>query len=317
MSLSKEYLLALKTLPGIGTQKLLKIGYYIQDNNIAIHSVEDLVPVLKNLKIKVNKSDVDADTLKNAMSNAMTTIAFNEREGIGITTYFDEDFPSMLKDAINDEGKLDPPMILFYRGDLSITRMPQLAVIGTREVTGFGEKAGEFLVSQFCKQGFCIVSGLAKGCDTVGHMAALPVGGKTIAILAHGLDTIYPQENEGLAQEIIEKGGLLMSEYPIGIGVNRYGLVARDRLQSGLAKATLVIQTGEHGGTMHASVTTLLANKPLYVVKFSKEEQNLHEKSLGNALLVKKGAKYISGSDNIDEIASYILNFKKPVDSLF
>lgn len=317
MSLNKEYLIALKSLQGIGTQKLLKIGFYIQDNNININKAEDLLPVLTSLKIKVNKSEVDIDTLYEALSNAKTTIALNEREGIGITTYFDDDYPESLKDAINEDGKKDPPMVLFYKGDLSITQMPQLAVIGTREVTSFGEKAGEFLASQFCKHGFCIVSGLAVGCDTVGHKAALSVGGKTIAFLAHGLDTVYPPENEMLAQEIVEKGGLLMSEYPMGMGVNRYNLVARDRLQAGLAMATLVIQTGEHGGTMHASNTTLLANKPLYVVKFSKEEQNNHEKSLGNALLVKKGAKYISGSDNLEEIASIIRNYQKPSDSLF
>lgn len=317
MALSKEHLLALKSLPGIGTQKLLKIGLYIQDNNISINSIEDLIPILANLKIKVNKAEVDRDTIIDALNSSRSMIAIHESKGIGITTYFDEDFPEMLKETINEEGKLDPPMVLFYKGDLSITRSPQLAVIGTREITSFGEKAGDFLASRFSKQGFCIVSGLAIGCDTVGHKAALSVGGKTIAFLAHGLDTIYPPENELLAQEIVEKGGLLMSEYQMGVGVNRYNLVARDRLQAGLAMATLVIQTGEQGGTMHAANTTLMAMKPLYVVKFSKDEQNNHEKSLGNALLVKKGAKYISGADNIDEIANNILNYQKPSDSLF
>lgn len=317
MALNKKYLLALQSLQGIGPQKILKIGNYIIDNNIEINDVEDLLPVLKNLKIKVNKSDINIDILKEAVSYATKLIALNEKEGIGITTFYDVDYPEILKKTINEEGKNDPPIVLYYKGDLSITNLPQLAVIGTREITSFGERAGEFLASQFSKQGFCIVSGLALGCDTVGHKSALSANGKTIAFLATGLDTIYPPENKELANEIIEKGGLLMSEYPIGIGVNRYNLVKRDRLQAGLAMATLVIQTGEHGGTMHAAKTTLLANKPLYVVKFSKDEQNKHEMSLGNAILVKNGARYISGSDNIKDIANYIKNYIAPKTDLF
>jgi DNA processing protein len=240
----------------------------------------------------------------------------HKQKGIGITTYYDEDFPSMLRATINEDGKEDPPMILYYKGNINITNMPCIAVIGTREITDFGKQAGLFLTKLFALKGFCIVSGLAIGCDTIGHQGALAVGGKTIAFLAHGLDYVYPLENEGLAQEIVNNGGLLMSEYPIGIGVNRYNLVARDRLQAGMSLGTLVIQTGVNGGTMHAANTTLRAQKPLFTVKFQYQEQNEHEKSLGNALLVKKGAKYISGND-YDSALNYIETYQKPKTSLF
>lgn len=317
MALTKEYLLALKSLEGIGAKKLLKIGNYIEDSNITISSVEDIVPVLQSLKIKVKKEDVTVELLKDAVSAAQRSIDATKRSGIGITTYYDDDFPVSLRETINEEGKLDPPMVLYYKGDLSITKMPGLAIIGTREVTDFGAKAGLFLAQEFAKRGFCIVSGLAIGCDTIGHQGALAVGGKTIAFLAHGLDKIYPPENTELAQQIVDNGGLLLSEYPIGMSVNRYNLVARDRLQAGMSLATLVIQTGEQGGTMHAANTTLEAQKPLYTIKFQHPEQNEHEKSLGNSLLVKKGAKFISGSDNIDNISNNILNYQKPKTSLF
>lgn len=317
MALTKEYLLALKSLEGIGAKKLLKIGNHIEDNGIAISSVEDLIPVLKTLKIKVKKEDVTAYMLEDAICSAHQAIDANKRAGIGITTYYDEDFPAILRDTINEEGKLDPPVVLYYKGDLSITKMPGLAIIGTREITDFGSKAGMFLAQEFAKRGFCIVSGLAIGCDTIGHKGALAVGGKTIAFLAHGLDTIYPPENTELAQQIVDNGGLLLSEYPIGMTVNRYNLVARDRLQAGMSLATLVVQTGEQGGTMHAANTTLEAQKPLFTIKFQHPEQNEHEKSLGNTLLVKKGAKFISGSDNIDDISNNILNYQKPKTSLF
>lgn len=317
MALTKEYLLAIKSLEGIGTVKLLKIGNYVEDKNIAISSPSDLVPIFDDLKIKVKKEKVTTEMLQKALGVARRTIEYNLQAGIGITTYYDEDYPSILRDTINEDGKLAPPMVLYYKGDLSITRMPGLAVIGTREITDFGKKAGLYLTQEFSIRGFCIVSGLAIGCDTVGHRGALDVGGKTIAFLAHGLDTVYPPENEALAQQIVDNGGLLLSEYPVGIGVNRYNLVARDRLQASMSLATLVIQTGVQGGTMHAANTTLQYPKPLYAIKFKNNEENEHEKSLGNALLVEKGAKYISGGDDIDAIAESILNYQKPKTTLF
>ena len=317
MALTKEYLLAIKSLEGIGTVKLLKIGNYVEDKNIVISSPSDLVPILEELKIKVKKEKVTTEMLQKALGVARRTIEYNLQAGIGITTYYDEDYPSILRDTINEDGKLAPPMVLYYKGDLSITRMPGLAVIGTREITDFGKKAGLYLTQEFAKRGFCIVSGLAIGCDTVGHRGALDVGGKTIAFLAHGLDTVYPPENEVLAQQIVDNGGLLLSEYPVGMGVNRYNLVARDRLQASMSLATLVIQTGVQGGTMHAANTTLQYPKPLYAIKFKNNEENEHEKSLGNALLVEKGAKYISGGDDIVTIAENILNYQKPKTTLF
>lgn len=317
MALTKEYLLAIKSFEGIGTVKLLKIGNYVEDKNIAISSPSDLVPILDDLKIKVKKEKVTTEMLQKALGVARRTIEYNLQAGIGITTYYDEDYPSILRDTINEDGKIAPPMVLYYKGDLSITRMPGLAVIGTREITDFGKKAGLYLTQEFSRRGFCIVSGLAIGCDTVGHRGALDVGGKTIAFLAHGLDTVYPPENEALAQQIVDNGGLLLSEYPVGMGVNRYNLVARDRLQASMSLATLVIQTGVQGGTMHAANTTLQYPKPLYAIKFKNNEENEHEKSLGNALLVEKGAKYISGGDDIDAIAESILNYQKPRTTLF
>ena len=317
MALTKEYLLAIKSFEGIGTKKLLKIGNYVEDKNLCISSPSELVPIFEDLKIKVKKEKVTTDMLQEALGIAKRTIDYSMQAGIGITTYYDDDYPVILRDTIDEDGRLAPPMVLYYKGDLSITQLPGLAVIGTREITDFGKKAGLFLTQELAKRGFCIVSGLALGCDTVGHQGALNVGGKTIAFLAHGLDTVYPPENEALAQQIIDNGGLLLSEYPVGMGVNRYNLVARDRLQASMAHATRVIQTGVQGGTMHAANTTLQYPKPLYVIKFKNNDENEHEKSLGNALLVEKGAKYISGSDDINEIADSIMKYQKPRTTLF
>lgn len=117
---------------------------------------------------------------------------------------------------------MDPPLLLWYRGDLSITNLPGFSVIGTREATPEGIVGGIYLAGEFAKRGFNIVSGLAIGCDTCGHKGALKVKGKTTAILANGLDndSIYPPENKYLAEEIVQNGGLLISEYRIGTIAN-------------------------------------------------------------------------------------------------
>lgn len=312
MALSKEMILTLTCLKkvgveGIGPKKIFSIGAIAEDRDVEINQTEDLFAIMKDMKVKVLQK-VSLDDLQAAYIYAKRIIEASEAKGIGLVGFYDGDFPAELRDTVDEKGKLDPPLLLWYRGNLSVTKMPGLAVIGTREPTTEGFNGGKYLAGQFAKCGYNIVSGLAIGCDTCGHEGALSVGGKTTAILANGLDhdSIYPKENQDLAEKIVENGGLLLSEYPITTTVNRYNLVARDRLQSGLSKATLVVMTGVKGGTMHAATATLKANKPLYVMRFKNDETNKHEKCLGNAYLVEQGARYISGGDNFEDICNQI-----------
>lgn len=308
MSLNKEQILTLTCLKdigvkGVGPAKIFSIAGQAQDNS----TINELFEVMRSMKEKAIKA-VELEDLIDANKYANNLISKSEQNGIGLIGFFDEEYPDILRKTINEDGKLDPPLLLWYRGDISLLKMPGIAVIGTREATPEGMAGGEYLSGEFAKRGFNIVSGLALGCDTSGHRGALKVGGKTTAFLANGLDTesIYPPENKDLAEEIISNGGLLLSEYRIGSKVNRYGLVARDRLQAGLSLATLVVMTGVKGGTMHAANTTLKAGKLLMAMKFKDEETNLHEKCLGNADLVRRGGKFITGKDNIDDLSDFI-----------
>lgn len=314
MALSSLNVITLQNIKGIGPKAILKIGAAVESKKI--ETAKQLYLTLQDLKIK--KGSITIDELLDAEGVAKSIISRSEKDGIGVVSYYDDEFPEILRHCMNEEGKEDPPIVLYYKGDWSVTQMPGLAVIGTREMLKEGEKAGKYLAGEFVKRGFCIVSGLAIGCDTSGHRGALDAGGKTIAFLAHGLDSIYPPENTDLAKEIVEKGGLLISEYPIGTPVNRYALVARDRLQAGMSFATLVVHTGIQGGTMHAVNTTIVENKPVYVVKFQNGELHRNEKVQGNDYLVeKKGAKYISGADNIDDIVKSINSQKQSQTTLF
>ena len=236
-----------------------------------------------------------------------------EEEGIGIITYYDSLYPEILRNCKNEQGKLDPPLVLYYRGDIKILEIPGIAVIGTREPTPNGIKAGEFFAFEFAKRGFNIISGLAMGCDTTGHKGALAARGLTTAFLANGLDwdSIYPKENLALAQDIVAKGGLLLSEYPVGQSCGRYGLVARDRLQAGLARATVVVQTGVKGGTMHAVNATIASGKPLFAVVYRDSADSSHEKVQGNLMLVQDKGAYPLKSTGIEDVIFQIENKHK------
>lgn len=287
--LKTEFLITLQQLQGIGNKTIFHI---ISQILTPINTMQELCNFWVNLKGK-KFHRISAEDIIEANRIANRIISTAHLHNVGIISYFDNSYPKVLKNCVGEDGKLDPPLILYYRGNLDILKNPGIAVIGTREPTPNGVKAGEYFASEFAKRGYNIVSGLAIGCDTTGHKGALEAKGVTTAFLANGLDwdSIYPKENLKLAQEIVAKGGLLLSEYPIGQGCGRFGLVARDRLQAGLSIATIVIQTGKNGGTMHAVNATIASRKPLFAVDYRNPEDYKHEKVQGNIMLIRdKGA---------------------------
>lgn len=248
---------------------------------------------LKNTRLK----KIDKVSIASSLSKADELLYKSEQLGIKAISYVEPYFPDNILSTINEDGKLNVPLVLYYKGNLSITRQKAIGIIGTRRPTNEGIFAGEYLGEKLSELGFNIVSGLAIGCDAAVHHGTLrSKGGKTTAILANGLDEIYPKRNQKLAEEIIENGGLLMSENPIGTKANNLTLISRDRIQAALSDAMIVIQTGVKGGTNHAANTTLYAQKPLFVVKFSNSIMN-NENVIGNYNFVSKGAKLVTCSD--------------------
>lgn len=299
MALATEMILTLQQLNGIGNKTILKIADSVKTS---IQGIEQLCQFWKTLKGKKLES-IDTEDLESAYEKALYILSKCKKEEVEIISYYENDFPEILRHCKNEEGKLDPPILLYYRGNIKALECPGIAVIGTREPTPNGEKAGKYFSGELAKRGFNIVSGLAVGCDTTGHIGALEVGGITTAFLANGLDwdSIYPKENLELAKEIVNKGGLLLSEYPVGQPCGRYGLVARDRLQAGLSYATIVVQTGEKGGTMHAVNATINSGKLLFAVEYKKNEDITHSKVQGNIKLINEKKAYPLRSDSIDE----------------
>lgn len=314
MALKTEQLLALKQLPSIGDAKVFAMANYAID--MSIDGIKDLLDfvnsciskkIVKGIK-KEYQNGFDMDEMRAASNIAISIIGRSEDAGINVVSYYDKLFPESLKSIKTVNDKSDSPLILFYKGSLKrLESHKGIAIIGTREPTSEGVKAGEYFSEQFAKRDFNIVSGLAIGCDSSAHRGALNGCGLTTAFLAHGLDTVYPKENKDLAQRILDNGGLLISEYPIGTPPMANYFVARDRLQSGLADATLVIQTGVKGGTMHAVNATINNQKPLFAVQYKDEILCKHEKVQGNMMLIDKGSAKPLTASNIEEAINLIL----------
>lgn len=302
--LTPELVITLQQLKGIGDKSVLQIGNNIRTPIAELREIHQRLLSMKGKKFAA----ISAEDLRVANERARQILEQSQNEGIGVITFYDDSYPEMLRHCKDEQGKDAVPLVLYYRGDLNVLARLAIAVIGTREPTDNGSKAAEFFAAEFAKKGFNIVSGLAVGCDAWGHKGALQAGGITTAFLGNGLDweSIYPQENLKLAQEIVAHGGLLLSEYPIGQRCNRYSLVARDRLQAGLAKATIVIQTNVKGGTMHAVNATIASGKPLFAVEYRLPVDTEHEKVQGNIKLIRDRGAHALTSDRIDEALSVI-----------
>lgn len=289
MALSTEHIITLQNIRGFGAGTVQRICDEAVSSGIRDISSRELSEFVDGLigDRRVRRvAAPDPEEFDRACESARRILSRSEAMGIGVVTRYDRDFPAMLLTTVDGAtGRPAVPVVMYYRGNLAVSERPALAVIGTREPTVAGLAAGRYYAEAFASIGVNIVSGLALGCDTAGHLGALDAGGVTTCFLAHGLDTVYPKENERLAADIVAAGGLIMSEYPVGAGVNRYGLVARDRLQAGMSNATLVVQTGVRGGTMHAVEATLKAGKPLLAVSY-RDDQG--EKGSGNAYLVER-----------------------------
>ena len=180
------------------------------------------------------------------------------QKGICLATIVDEEYPEGLK------VYPDAPIMLYYKGDVSLLKSNIFAVVGTRYPTRYGVRVTEEFVGNLSSR-FTIVSGMARGVDSVAHRACLDNYGKTIAVLGCGVDVIYPPENKGLYDEIVERG-LVISEYAPGEGANAHNFPARNRIISGLSRGVLVTEAGEKSGTILTINYALEQGKDVFCV---------------------------------------------------
>lgn len=236
--------LTVSCIKGVGNRAVKEL--YFQ-HPYADFSLLEEEKFLETLKPSMRKYLSDKTILQDAYNKALTLKELNEEQNIKVISIADELYPTSLRFI------KDPPAILYAKGNLDLLEnMDMLAIVGTREPTIAGEKSSKKIASTFATKGYTIVSGLALGIDTAGHEGALRVeNGRTIAVMAGDLTKVYPAKNKNLAEEILQKNGLLISEVGVGQSVNKGNFVMRDRIQSGLSLAVCPVQTPRKSGTQH------------------------------------------------------------------
>jgi len=200
------------------------------------------------------------------------------------------DYPEMLRNID------DPPLYFFMKGHIAPEDSKAIAIVGTRRPTIYGKRVAEWLASELSLAGFTIVSGLARGIDSIAHRASLQVGGRTIAVLGCGIDVVYPRENSRLLSEIVEKG-YVISEFPLGTGPEKKNFPKRNRLISGLSLGTVVVEAAEKSGSLITARFALEQGREVFAVPGNINS----EMSKGTNNLIREGAKLVAKTEDILE----------------
>ena len=287
MSEELKYWVALNNVEGLGPVHFRRLLKHLGDVEAAWEaSVSDL----KTLNFSEKLTQNFLNTQKNL--DIRTRMEQLSRLNIKVITIGSPNYPPLLKKIY------DPPSVLYVRGQLQKEDELAVAVVGSRKMTRYGREVTENLVQNLVAHGLTIVSGLAFGVDLASHQAALSAGGRVIAVLASGVDTITPTSNTFLAERILnEERGAIISEHPLRTTPLKHFFPVRNRIISGLALGTLVIEATEKSGTAHTARAALEQGREVFAVPGS----IFSPLSTGTHRLIKDGAKLVNSVEDILE----------------
>ena len=213
------------------------------------------------------------------------------KTGASFITYADDAYPERLREIF------DPPILLWIRGNVELLAQPSLAVVGTRHPTPYGTGMAEMLSRDLASRGLIILSGMARGVDTAAHRGALAAKRPTVAIWGTGVDVIYPKENKSLAEQIVDGGGAIVSEFPLGTFPAPQNFPKRNRILSGMSVGVLVIEAAEYSGTRVTARCALEQNRDVFAVPGNVTTKN----AWGPNTLIKQGAKLTATWEDVWE----------------
>lgn len=283
-----KYWLGFSMIPGIGAARgnrivrffdSMKNAWEASETDLARAGLEE--NIIK--EIVKERKDIDLDLEMSRL----------EQEGISLLTIKDENYPDSLKEIYN------PPFLLFIRGEIKKEDRFSFAVVGARRCSDYGRRVCEELCAGLAQNQITVISGLAMGIDGVAHRCALENKGRTIAVLGSGIDnaTIYPKENLGLIDKIVNGSGAIISEYPIGTPPLKQNFPARNRIISGLSRGVLVVEATATSGSLITAQCALEQGRDVFAVP-----GNIYSKNAeGPNKLIKQGAKLVESLDDILE----------------
>ncbi len=277
--------LALTLVPGLGRSRILGLlRRFEQPERILRMSRADLEQL--NLSFEVQAFIVSGCALK-AAEQALQ--AAQER-GWRILSPFEIDYPSLLREIY------DPPPILYCLGDIELLSRPAVSIVGSRRCSVYGRQLTHQLARELASRGLVIVSGLARGIDSVAHQGCLKADGKTVAVLGNGLDVIYPKQNRRLYRQIADQG-CLTSEFPAGHHPAPQNFPIRNRIISGLSFGTLVTEAAKNSGSLITARSALRQNREVWALPGNVTSRG----SYGPNLLIRQGAHPVSQSEDLIE----------------
>lgn len=237
-----------------------KLGQ-LKDIGVGLNHLRENLSSYKDEVVKVVGLETYAN-LKLSSSDAFIKKMVDKLAQVGakFTTVESDDYPMMLKDIE------DFPYILYYKGDISLVGGKNIAVVGTRKPTRYGQIVTKQFTKDLVTAGCTIVSGGARGVDSIAIREALDLGSKPIVVLGSGVDVVYPPENKALFDEVVKAEGLIMSEHPLKTPPNAYNFPLRNRIISGLSLGVLVTEAGVKSGTMITADYALNQGKEVFLV---------------------------------------------------
>ena len=281
-----KYWLAFNYVSGIGPAKIQALlGHY-----------GSLEPAWSATESQLRDIGFDSRTLE-SLHEARQSLDLDryvgqvEASGAQVLTWDSPDYPPLLRQI-----PAAPPLI-FVRGRFEPVDQWAVAVVGTRRLSAYGRLVAHDLVSGLARNGITIVSGLARGIDAVAHRATLEANGRTVAIMACGIDRVYPPEHRDLAHQIVESGGAIVTEFPLGTEPISANFPARNRLISGLSMGVLVVEAGEKSGALITARFALEQDREVFAIP-----GNINSPvSVGSNRLIQQGAKLVTRVEDILE----------------
>lgn len=301
----------LTEVPTLGNVRIKKIIDEVSDLNNLLDA-----NFINNLKIyglnqdSIRKIQESYERWKEIEENYAILLEKCEFKGINLISILDDEYPENLKNIY------DPPIFLYYKGNLNPTDKYSLTIVGTRFPSEYGESVCKQLIKEICKYNIITVSGMAKGIDSMCHSYTLQYGGSTYAVLGSGVDIVYPSDNKKLYEKIIENGAVI-SEFETGTKPDKVNFPRRNRILSGISLGTIIIETGIRGGSRITAEFALDQDRELFAVPgyiYARRSQGCND-------LIKKGhAKLITGFDDILSELSYrlegFISLEKKVNQL-
>jgi len=285
--------IALNMTPGVGPRAATRLLERFGSPDAVFNARR---PELESLRLKPET----VDSIIKCEFRERATAEFERVKQIGgdVLILDDGSYPALLREID------DPPIVLYVLGDWqACVEQPGVGVIGSRMCSTYGENSAEMLARDLASRGITVISGLARGIDTSAHKGAISGRGRTIAVIGTGIDAVYPRENTRLVREILDAGGAVVSQFPLGTPPIKENFPYRNRIISGLSHGVLIVEASERSGSLITARLAMEQNREVMAVPGNITSGN----SFGTNYLIKSGAKLVQQwQDVVSELPSEI-----------